>query len=157
MRSVLKSVPLRAPAQPRAFAWGRSVIGACLVAVLAACGSSGSKKPEPAPLAPVNALLGVRQAWSLSTGASMVPLMPAVLGNQVWVGSSDGTVVALDAAAGRELWRAAAGASLAAGVGSDGNTVAVVTLANELVAMQAGRVLWRSRLGAGRGQESVRR
>jgi outer membrane assembly lipoprotein YfgL len=123
--------------------------GACLLAVLAACGSSGSKKPEPAPLAPVNALLGVRQAWSLSVGASAAPLSPAVLGNQVWVGSSDGSVVALDAAAGRELWRAQAGAPLAAGVGSDGNTVAVVTVANELVAIEAGRVVWRARLGVG--------
>lgn len=129
-------------------AW-RLLAGACLLAVLVACGSSGSKKPEPAPLAPVNALLGVRQAWSLSVGASAAPLTPAVLGNQLWVGSTDGSVVALDAAAGRELWRAQAGAPLAAGVGSDGNTVAVVTVANELVAMEAGRVVWRARLGVG--------
>jgi outer membrane assembly lipoprotein YfgL len=127
----------------------RLLAGTCLLAVLAACGSSGSKKPEPAPLAPVNALLGVRQAWSLSVGASAAPLSPAVLGNQLWVGSTDGSVVALDAAAGRELWRAQAGAPLMAGVGSDGNTVAVVTVANELVAMEAGRVTWRARLGVG--------
>lgn len=127
----------------------RLVAGTCLMVVLAACGSSGSKKPEPAPLAPVNALLGVRQAWTLSVGASAAPLSPAVLGNQVWLGSADGSVVALDAAAGRELWRAQAGAPLAAGVGSDGNTVAVVTVANELVAMEAGRVVWRARLGVG--------
>jgi len=129
-------------------AW-RLLAGTCLLAVLAACGSSGSKKPEPAPLAPVNALLGVRQAWSLSVGASAAPLSPAVLGHQLWVGSTDGSVVALDAAAGRELWRAQAGAPLTAGVGSDGNTVAVVTVANELVAMEAGRVTWRARLGVG--------
>ncbi|MDP3519003.1 MAG: outer membrane protein assembly factor BamB [Hydrogenophaga sp.] len=129
-------------------AW-RLLAGTCLLAVLAACGSSGSKKPEPAPLAPVNALLGVRQAWSLSVGASAAPLSPAVLGNQLWVGSTDGSVVALDAAAGRELWRGQAGAPLTAGVGSDGNTVAVVTVANELVAMEAGRVTWRARLGVG--------
>lgn len=127
----------------------RLVAGTCLMVVLAACGSSGSKKPEPTPLAPVNALLGVRQAWTLSVGASAAPLSPAVLGNQVWLGSADGSVVALDAAAGRELWRAQAGAPLAAGVGSDGNTVAVVTVANELVAMEAGRVVWRARLGVG--------
>ena len=150
LSSVSMSACMSAPVSAsvyRGFSRKLAVVG--LVALLAACGSSGGKKPEPAPLAPVNALLGVRQAWTLNAGASAVPLMPAVLGNQVWVGSSDGTVVALDAAAGRELWRASAGAPLAAGVGSDGNTVAVVTLANELVAMQAGRVLWRSRLGVG--------
>jgi len=127
----------------------RLVAGACLLGALAACGSSGSKKPEPTPLAPVNALLGVRQAWTLSVGASAAPLKPAVIGSQVWVGSSDGSVVAIDAAAGRELWRAQAGAPLAAGVGSDGRTVAAVTIANELVAMEAGRVVWRARLGVG--------
>lgn len=127
----------------------RLLAGACLLAALAACGSSGSKKPEPAPLAPVNALLGVRQAWSLSTSASASPLKPAVLGNQVWVGSTDGSVLALDASAGRELWRAQVGAPLAAGLGSDGRTVAAVTVNNELVAMEAGRVVWRSRLGMG--------
>jgi outer membrane protein assembly factor BamB len=130
----------------RAWRWAA---GACLLAALAACGSSGSKKPEPAPLAPVNALLGVRQVWALNTSASAAPLKPAVLGNQVWVASSDGTVLALDAAAGRELWRAQAGAPLSAGVGSDGSTVAAVTVANELVAIEAGRVVWRARLGVG--------
>lgn len=127
----------------------RLVAGACLLGALAACGSSGSKKPEPTPLAPVNALLGVRQAWTLSVGASAAPLKPAVIGSQVWVGSNDGSVVAIDAAAGREIWRAQAGAPLAAGVGSDGRTVAGVTIANELVAMEAGRVVWRARLGVG--------
>lgn len=127
----------------------RRWVGVGLLVTLAACGSSGSKKPEPAPLAPVNALLGVRQAWSLTTGASAAPLTPAVLGNQIWIGSSDGSVLAVDAAAGRELWRAQVGAPLSAGVGSDGSTVAVVTVANELVALEAGRVVWRTRLGMG--------
>lgn len=131
----------------RAGAAWRTAVGVCLLSVLAACGSSGGKKPEPAPLAPVNALLGVRQVWSLTTGASAAPLKPAVLGSQVWVGNTDGAVLALDAAAGRELWRAQAGAPLAAGLGSDGRTVAAVTVANELVAMEAGRVIWRARLG----------
>lgn len=133
----------------RAGVVGRWVAGVCLLVTLAACGSSGSKKPEPTPLAPVNALLGVSQAWSLSTSASASPLKPAVLGNQVWVGSTDGSVLALDAAAGRELWRVQAGAPLAAGVGSDGRTVAAVTVANELVAIEAGRVIWRARLSVG--------
>lgn len=129
-------------------AW-RVATGAGLLALLVACGSSGSKKPEPTPLAPVNALLGVRQVWSASTNPSAPPLKPAVVGSHVWVGSTDGSVLAFDAAAGRELWRGQAGAPLSAGVGSDGRTVAAVTVTNELVAIEAGRVLWRNRLGAG--------
>ncbi len=129
-------------------AW-RVATGAGLLALLVACGSSGSKKPEPTPLAPVNALLGVRQGWSASTSPSAPPLKPAVVGSHVWVGSTDGSVLAFDAAAGRELWRGQAGAPLSAGVGSDGRTVAAVTVTNELVAIEAGRVLWRNRLGVG--------
>lgn len=122
---------------------------ACLLAALAACGSSGGKKPEPTPLAPVNALIGVRQAWTAQIGATEAPLVPAVLGAQVWLAGSAGTVMALDAATGQARWQANLATPLAAGVGSDGTTVAVVTQANELVALEAGQVIWRSRLGAG--------
>jgi hypothetical protein len=58
----------------------------------------------------------------------------------------DGSVLALEADTGRELWRANVGAKLAAGVGSDGRVAAVVTRDGELVAVEAGRVLWRKPL-----------
>jgi outer membrane assembly lipoprotein YfgL len=127
----------------------RRAAGLALLAALAACGSSGGKKPEPAPLASFNALLGVRQAWTVQLGASASPLMPAVVGDSVWVAGSAGNVLALDAASGRELWRADVGRPLVAGVGSDGRTAAVVTQDNELVALEAGKVSWRARLGSG--------
>ena len=62
------------------------------------------------------------------------------------VAASDGTVVTLDAVSGRELGRASAGAELSAGVGSDGRITAVVTRANQVVALEGGRELWRQRL-----------
>jgi len=127
----------------------RWAAGLALLAALAACGSSGGKKPEPAPLASFNALLGVRQAWTAQLGASASPLMPAVVGDSVWLANSAGNVLALDAASGRELWRADVGRPLVAGVGSDGRTAAVVTQDNELVALEAGKVSWRARLGSG--------
>ncbi len=54
----------------------------------------------------------------------------------------------IDARTGEVLWRASVGAPLIAGVGHDGRTLAVMTNANELVALENGRELWRQRLTA---------
>jgi len=118
-----------------------------LVAVLAAC--SGTSKPKPAELPPNPSLFGVRQAWSVRIPAVNFPLAVDVSGDTVTVAGGDkGTVVVIDARAGRETWRADAGAPLAAGVGSDGSLTAVVTNNNELVALEGGKVLWKQRLTA---------
>ena len=125
----------------------RVSVASFLVAVLAAC-SSTPDKPKPVDLPANVALLGVRQAWSAKLGDVSFPLTVSVSGNTVAVASNNGTVLALDGATGRELWRASVGAPLSAGVGSDGKITAVVTRENEVVALDAGRVLWRQRLGA---------
>jgi outer membrane assembly lipoprotein YfgL len=93
-------------------------------------------------------LLAVRQAWTARIGEVGFPLTVSVAGNQIAVASGDGTVAMLDAASGRELWRASTGVPLVAGVGSDGTTLAVVTRDNELVAATQGKVLWRQKLSA---------
>lgn len=125
----------------------RTLCGAMLVAFLGAC-ASGSDKPKPTELAPNAALLGVRQAWTARIGEVGFALDAHVSGNSLGVASSDGTVAVLDAATGREQWRAGVGAPLAAGVGGDGSTWAVITRTNEVVALQAGSVLWRQKLDA---------
>jgi len=117
-----------------------------LVAFLAAC--SGTSKPKPEELPANPALLGVRQAWTVKIPEVKFPLTANINGDIVTVAGSDGTVVAIDARAGRETWRASAGASLAAGVGSDGSLAAVVTTGNELVALENGKVLWKQKLSA---------
>lgn len=124
----------------------RSGILALLAFLLLAC--AGTEKPKPAELPPNAALIGVRLAWSARIGAVDFPLAVKVNGSRVSVASSDGAVMALDAETGRELWRAQAGAALAAGVGSDGKMAAVVTRANMLVAFSEGRELWRQKISA---------
>ncbi|RZL63702.1 MAG: outer membrane protein assembly factor BamB [Variovorax sp.] len=123
-------------------------VGAAVVlaATLAACG--GPPKPKPAELPTNVALLGVRQAWAVRIPTVNFPLTTNVSGDTVTVAGADGTVVAIDARAGQETWRASAGARLVAGVGSDGSMAAVVTVNNELVALQGGKVLWKQRLPA---------
>ena len=124
----------------------RIVAASVLVAALAAC--SGTSKPKPAELGANPALFGVRQAWSLRVPSVAFPLQTNVSGDTVTVASADGIVVAIDARSGQEMWRANAGAPLTAGVGSDGAVAAVVTRDNELVALEAGKVLWKQRLSA---------
>ncbi|MGV3570126.1 MAG: outer membrane protein assembly factor BamB [Ramlibacter sp.] len=108
----------------------------------------GPEKPKPAELQPNPGLIGVRQAWTSRIGPVNFPLGVAVNGSTVTLASADGAVVALDGATGRELWRANAGAPIAAGAGSDGTTAAVITRNNDLVAFAGGRELWRQRLPA---------
>ncbi|TFZ08466.1 outer membrane protein assembly factor BamB [Ramlibacter humi] len=109
---------------------------------------SGPEKPKAAELPANPATLGVRPAWANHVGPVNFPLVINVTGNQLAVAAGDGTVAVLDAATGRDLWRGNAGAPIAAGVGSDGTTLAVITTANDLVALSGGRVLWREKLPA---------
>ncbi|RDI21314.1 Beta-barrel assembly machine subunit BamB [Pseudacidovorax intermedius] len=124
----------------------RATCAGLFVAALAACSGAPKLKPEELPANP--ATLGVSQAWSVKMPAVSFPLRAAVSGDRVTVAASDGTVVAIDARQGRELWRTQVGAPLSAGVGSDGQLAAVVTRNNELVAIEAGKVIWKERLPA---------
>ncbi|MBH1957149.1 MAG: outer membrane protein assembly factor BamB [Burkholderiales bacterium] len=125
----------------------RAPIAIITVAILAGC-FGGVKKPQPAELQPVTALVSVRQSWNSRMGPVSFPLDVTVAGNSVGVASDDGTVALLDAQTGRDIWRMALKTPLSAGVGGDGKVLAVVTRANEVVAMQAGRELWRQKLNA---------
>lgn len=109
----------------------------------------GSEKPKAAELTANPAALGVRQAWAARIGPVQSQIVPVVQGGVVTLASTDGSVAALDAASGRELWRANAGAPIAAGVGSDGKVSAVVTRSNDLVAFEGGKETWRQRLDTG--------
>jgi outer membrane assembly lipoprotein YfgL len=108
----------------------------------------GAEKPKPAELQPDPKLLGVRQAWSARVGKVDFPLEIAVSGKVAVVASGDGTIVGFDAATGREEWRGSAKAPLAAGVGFDGSTAAVITRNNELVTFVGGKEAWRQKLHA---------
>ena len=117
------------------------------MAVLAAC-SGSPDKPKPAEL-PLNMpQLGVRQAWSVKVPSVGFPLQTSVSGDALTVAGSDGTVVSIDSRTGQENWRVNVGAPIQAGVGSDGAVSAVVTINNEVIALQDGKVLWKQKLTA---------
>lgn len=129
---------------PRAL---RHALVTTLLVFLAAC-SSGPQKPKPAELSPGVDLLGVRQVWVSKIGEVSLPLDVRVVDQRVAVAASNGTVAVLDASTGADVWRLPLGSPLGAGVGYDGQRAAVITLGNEVVALESGREIWRQRLNA---------
>ncbi|WP_342617446.1 outer membrane protein assembly factor BamB [Rhodoferax sp. GW822-FHT02A01] len=114
--------------------------------VLAAC--AGPDRPKPAALAPNVPLMNVRAVWSGSVGTVDFPLDVRVVDGRAYVAGGNGTVAALDAQTGADVWRAHLDTPLSAGVGSDGRYAAVVSRANELIVLEEGKVLWRQKLKA---------
>jgi outer membrane protein assembly factor BamB len=114
---------------------------------LVAC-SGTPPKHKPADLPPDAGLLGVKQVWGTKTGEVSFPLSVQVSAQNVAIASAAGSVAVLNASTGAEVWRAAVGSPLAAGVGYDGRLAAVVTRGNELVVLESGRELWRQQLTA---------
>lgn len=129
-------------------AGARIMRGAALAVSIAALAACGTSKPKPAELPPKVEVLGVRQAWNIQAAPVGFALVANVSGDVVTVAGTDGTVVAIDARNGKEMWRAKIDAKILAGVGSDGTIAAVVTSENELVALQSGKVLWKQKLAA---------
>ena len=125
----------------------RALAAIVFIAIMAGC-SGGSPKPKPAELEAVTPLVSARQSWNARIGPVNFPLEVAVSGSSVALAGGDGSVAMLDGKTGRDIWRVALNTPISAGVGSDGKVVAVVTKANEVVALQDGRELWRQKLNA---------
>lgn len=121
------------------------VLSCLVVAVLVSC---ASEKTKPTDLGINPALQKVRTAWTANIGKVDSQLDVKAVGNALALASSDGTVVILDAHTGADIWRSHVGAPINAGVGSDGRYVAVVTNQNELVTLDAGHEVWRTRLSS---------
>lgn len=123
-----------------------AALAAALLAVALGLTGCGSDRPKPTPLQDFAPKIAGRQVWSAHVDEVRFPLVAVARDDAFVVAGGDGTVVALKADDGRELWRGSAGAPLSAGVGSDGRYAAVVTRANEVVAFDRGRLLWRQRV-----------
>jgi outer membrane protein assembly factor BamB len=119
-------------------------------AALAGCASAPSG-PKPAELVTLEHPAPLRQLWTAQVGdAGRFVFEPAFVDGAVYAAARDGTVVRLDAASGRERWRASAGMALSAGVGSDGRLVAVANEEGVVAALDAasGKPLWQARVSS---------
>lgn len=125
------------------------------VALLAGCSTISSLNPfaakapprnPPAELTEVKQTVAVRTVWSLGVGsAGAYVFSPAAARGDVFAAAADGSVTRIDAATGGTIWRISAGSPLTAGVGSDGNTTAVVAEKGVILAFDSnGRQRWQA-------------
>ena len=136
----------------------RKLVGVGVLALMTGCSTISSlnpfsSKPKgnlPAPLVDLKGSMAVRTAWKLDVGKSRnYQFSPALAGNTVIVAGGDGTLVRLDAASGRPLWRVKAGMELTAGVGTDGNLIVVGGDKGMLLAFDMdGKQLWKTQLSS---------
>ncbi len=112
----------------------QKLVGIGMLAVMAGCSTLNSLNPfasksraaAPAPLVELKGTMAVRTAWKLDMGkADNYVFTPALVGNTVVLAGGGGTLVRVEAASGRPLWRIQTGTPLTAGVGSDGKLIAV--------------------------------
>jgi outer membrane protein assembly factor BamB len=135
----------------------------CLMALVlvGGCSSMPSLNPvewfRPAPkvkmaeLGELKNTLPVRALWQVNVGAAgTASFTPAIVERNVYAAAADGTVMRIDAASGKELWRINAGAPLTGGVGADSALVAVGTGEGEVIALDAdnGTLRWRARVSS---------
>jgi outer membrane assembly lipoprotein YfgL len=93
-------------------------------------------------------LQDLRTNWTANIGKIGFPLVVSAREDRIALASSQGTVAVLDATTGKDVWRIKLDQAISAGVGSDGQQLAVVTRNNELVTLRDGKVQWRKSLPA---------
>jgi outer membrane protein assembly factor BamB len=125
------------------------VVAASVFAMLAGCSLFSSKetKNQPAPLVELkNPSLNPKVVWKYSLGKSgNAVFTPAPSGDSIYVADADGTLVRLNAATGKEIWRIRTGVDLTAGVGADEDVVVVGGVKGQILAYDTnGKQLWKA-------------
>lgn len=129
----------------------RVVLKSALLAAILLAGCSSAIKLTPTELVPLTNTLGLGQAWSNSLGGQVAfPLQTTIVVQQLAIASTQGTVAVINTESGADVWRIKLSADISSGVGFDGQTLALTTLNNELVAIQSsakgGTLAWRRAL-----------
>lgn len=123
-----------------------------MIVVLSGCSSLNpfaskiESRNQPAALVDFQPSLSVRPVWSTSIGkAGAFSFSPAVIGSDVFVAATDGSIARLNAISGTLIWRIKAGISLTTGVGSDGNIVVVAGEKGTVLAFDTnGKLRWKA-------------
>ncbi len=138
----------------------RRLLPLLLVVLSAGCGSLGSwfgrsdQTLQPAKLQSIAQPIAIQQLWQTRVGGGArdpsLQLTPALADGRLYAASSDGTVVALDALSGRQLWANATRLPISGGVGlsAAGGLVLVGTTQGQVVALrqQDGQEAWRAQM-----------
>lgn len=126
----------------------RSMFGLAVAASVALAGCAGSdSRNDPAELTQYTPSVTASVAWRVPVGSgSSYGFAPAIVGDSVFAASRDGKVARIDSAQGATVWNRQVAKEISAGVGSDGQTVAVVTPQGEVIALDAnGDEKWRAK------------
>lgn len=118
--------------------WVKRATVVAAIMSLSACSMFSSKDPryEPAPLGSYEAELSAGVRWSVSlSGGAGYGFAPHVVNNSAYAASQGGQVVKVDIASGRALWTTNVNKRLSAGVGADGNVVAVASSDGTVIAL----------------------
>lgn len=115
---------------------------------LSACGLFSDSDPryEPTPLTEYAPSVSVGVAWSVPIGSgSGYGFAPVLVDSYIYAATPSGDVKKIEASTGRLAWQVNVGETLSAGVGSDGETTAVVTKKGEVIALGInGAEKWRT-------------
>jgi len=136
----------------------RKLVGVGVLALMTGCSTISSLNPfsskakgnQPAPLVDLKGSMAVRTAWKLDVGKSQnYQFVPALVNNTVVAAGAGGEIVRAEAESGRQVWRIKAGMDLTAGVGTDGNVIAVGGAKGMLLAFDMdGKPLWKAQLSS---------
>ncbi|NDF46515.1 MAG: outer membrane protein assembly factor BamB, partial [Betaproteobacteria bacterium] len=107
---------------------------------------SGTSRPKPADIAPVQVLQDFRQVWSADVGNIAFPSLLTVRDDRVALANNNGSISVLDVKTGKDIWRVSINSAVSAGVGFDGQQAAVVTRDNQLVVLKDAKVQWRYKM-----------
>jgi outer membrane protein assembly factor BamB len=101
------------------------------------------KSNKPGPLPEVKGTRNPQLDWQVAVGKSGPGFAPEVTAQSVYAASSEGTIVRLDGATGRAVWRTNANRRLSAGPGADDERVVVGTDKGDVLAFDAnGNATW---------------
>lgn len=108
--------------------------------------SKPDKRNPPAALVDFKPTMTARTLWTASVGkAGNFLFTPALSNGNLFAAGADGSLSRIDAATGRQLWHVSTGVPLTAGVGTDGNTIAVAGEKGVLLAYDLeGKLRWKA-------------
>ncbi|HVF64148.1 MAG TPA: outer membrane protein assembly factor BamB [Casimicrobiaceae bacterium] len=107
------------------------------------------KASKPGPLPEVKSTSTAATAWQVAVGKSSPGVVPAIVGNAIYAGASDGTLVRIDFDSGKTVWRTSVGKPISAGPAADEKTVVVATDKGDVIAFDVdGKSRWTSRVSS---------
>jgi outer membrane protein assembly factor BamB len=107
------------------------------------------KSNKPGPLPALTPSTNPQLQWQVGIGKAGPGLAPVVAPGAVYAAASDGTLVRVDAASGRVVWRTSAGQRISAGPGADDSLVVVGTDKGDVLAFGTdGKPSWTAQVSS---------